>query len=145
MGGTTIKEQMLAELLGDVGKLHDTIKDLPDALKTALDSSIGQAGTKYTGDLRQLTQDTKKALTEYIERRASATTAGALDEHRKAMQEAATRAFEQTLTPAMERMVELSSRQVAQDRSMWLTRCVLAFALGAGCSTAIMLTVLRPW
>lgn len=145
MGGTTIKEQMLAELLGDVGKLHDTIKDLPDALKTALDSSVGHAGAKYASDLQQLTQDTKVALTEFIERRASATTAMALDEHRKAMQEAAALAFEQSLAPAMEKMVELSSRQVVQDRSMWLTRCLLAFALGAGCSTAIILAVLRPW
>lgn len=136
---------MLAELLGDVGKLHDTIKDLPDALKTALSNTIGDAGTKYTADLQQLTYATKRVLTEYIERRASATTAAALEDHRAAMQEAATLAFEQALAPAMGRMVELSSRQVAHERSTWLSRCVLAFALGAGCSAAIIVAVLRPW
>ena len=38
---STAQEALIAELLGDVGKLHDMIKALPDALQTSLTPTIG--------------------------------------------------------------------------------------------------------
>ena len=38
---STAQEALIAELLGDVGKLHDQIKALPDALKASVAPTIG--------------------------------------------------------------------------------------------------------
>jgi hypothetical protein len=63
----------------------------------------------------QLTEATKKALAEYIERRAAAATTQAMAGHRKAMTEAATLAFADQLAPAVRdiaRQVELHNSLV---------------------------------
>lgn len=80
--------------------------------------------------MAQLTDATKKALADYIERRASATTAQALADHRKAMQEAATLAFADQLAPAVRdiaRQIELHSAAIGNR----LAPLVGTFAVGA--------------
>ena len=83
----------------------------------------------------QLTEATKKALAEYIERRASAATTQALAEHRKAMQDAATLAFADQLAPAVRdiaRQVELHGSLVRTRLAPVLAALALGVALGIG-------------
>ena len=78
---------------------------------------------------------TKKALADYIERRASAATTQALAEHRKAMKEAATLAFAEQLAPAVRdiaRQVELHGNLVRTRLAPVLTALALGVALGIG-------------
>lgn len=39
---STVQEALIAELLGDVGALHDRIKELPDELESAVAPSLGK-------------------------------------------------------------------------------------------------------
>ncbi len=67
--------------------------------------------------MAQLTEATKKALVDYIDRRASAATTQALAEHRKAMTDAATLAFAEQFAPAVRdiaRQVEIHSGRVGR-------------------------------
>jgi len=93
------------------------------------------AGTVYSAEIAQLTEATKKALAEYIERRASAATTQALAEHRKAMQDAATLAFAEQLAPAVKdiaRHVELHASLVRTRLAPVLVALALGVALGIG-------------
>ncbi|WP_458238654.1 hypothetical protein, partial [Pseudomonas sp. P5_A2_2] len=78
------REALIVEALRGV----DTVLAAADAVGERLSASsqrleaaaaaLSTAGTVYSAEVAQLTEATKKALGEYIERRASATTAQAL-------------------------------------------------------------------
>ena len=115
------REALIVEALRGV----DTVLAAADAVSERLSASsqrlesaavgLTAAGTVYSAEVAQLTEATKKALADYIERRASAATAQALAEHRKAMKDAATLAFAEQLAPAVRdiaRQVEIHSSRV---------------------------------
>ena len=98
-------------------------------------AALATAGTTYSAEVAQLTEATKKALADYIERRASATTAQALADHRKAMQEAATLAFADQLAPAVRdiaRQIELHSTEIGTRLAPLLGTFVVGAVLGIG-------------
>ena len=130
-----------------VEALHgvDTVLVAADAVGERLSASsqrlesaavgLTAAGTVYSAEIAQLTEATKKALAEYIERRASAATTQALAEHRKAMQDAATLAFAEQLAPAVKdiaRQVELHASLVRTRLAPVLVALALGVALGIG-------------
>ena len=53
----TAQEVLIAELLGDVGRLHDQIKALPEGLKTSLAPALGAFGTSPNFRLVLFTMD----------------------------------------------------------------------------------------
>ena len=98
-------------------------------------AALAAAGTTYSAEVAQLTDATKKALAEYIERRASTTTAQALADHRKAMQEAATLAFADQLAPAVRdiaRQIELHSAAIGNRLAPLVSTFVVGAVLGIG-------------
>ena len=98
-------------------------------------AALTTAGTTYSAEVAQLTDATKKALADYIERRASATTAQALADHRKAMQEAATLAFADQLAPAVRdiaRQIELHSTAIGTRLTPLVSTFVVGAVLGVG-------------
>jgi hypothetical protein len=98
-------------------------------------AGLTAAGTVYSAEVAQLTEATKKALADYIERRASAATAQALAEHRKAMQDAATLAFADQLAPAVRdisRQVEIHGGLTHIRRTPVLAALAFGVALGIG-------------
>ena len=98
-------------------------------------AALAAAGTTYSAEVAQLTDATKKALADYIERRASATTGLALADHRKAMQEAATLAFADQLAPAVRdiaRQIELHSTAIGTRLAPLLGTVVVGAVLGIG-------------
>ncbi len=135
------REALIVEALRGV----DTVLAAADAVGERLSASsqrlesaaagLTAAGTVYSAEVAQLTEATKKALAEYIERRASAATSQALAEHRKAMQDAATLAFAEQLAPAVRdiaRQVELHGNLVRTRLAPVLTALALGVALGIG-------------
>ena len=118
------REALIVEALRGV----DTVLTAADAVGEQLSASsqrlesaaagLSAAGTLYSADVAQLTEATKKALAEYIERRASAATTQALAQHRKAMKDAATLAFAEQLAPAVRDI----ARQVEIHGSLVRTR-----------------------
>ena len=135
------REALIVEALRGV----DTVLAAADAVGERLSTSsqrletaaagLTAAGTVYSAEVAQLTEATKKALAEYIERRASATTAQALAEHRKAMQDAATLAFADQLAPAVRdiaRQVEIHGRLVRTRLAPLLATLVVGAVLGIG-------------
>ena len=98
-------------------------------------TALATAGTTYSAEVAQLTGATKKALADYIERRASASTAQALADHRKAMQEAATLAFADQLAPAVRdiaRQIELHSTAIGTRLAPLIGTFVVGAVLGIG-------------
>ena len=135
------REALIVEALRGV----DTVLTAADAVGERLSASsqrlesaaagLTAAGTVYSAEVAQLTEATKKALAEYIERRASAATSQALAEHRKAMQDAATLAFADQLAPAVRdiaRQVEIHGRLVRTRLAPMLAALTLGVALGIG-------------
>jgi glutaminase len=141
MGGSldarSAREALIVEALRGV----DTVLASADAVGERLAAgslrlesaaaALAAAGGVYSAEVAQLTEATKKALGEYIERRASAATTQALAVHRQAMQEAATLAFAEQLAPAVRdiaRQVELHGSLVRAG----LAPRAGAFAVGVG-------------
>lgn len=135
------REALIVEALRGV----DTVLAAADAVGERLSASsqrlesaaagLTAAGTVYSAEVAQLTEATKKALAEYIERRASAATSHALAEHRKAMKDAATLAFADQLAPAVRdiaRQVEIHGRLVRPRLAAVLAALTLGVALGIG-------------
>ena len=135
------REALIVEALRGV----DTVLAAADAVGERLSASsqrlesaaasLTAAGIVYSAEVAQLTEATKKALAEYIERRASAATTQALAEHRKAMQDAATLAFADQLAPAVRdiaRQVEIHGNLFSTRLAPVLTALTLGVALGIG-------------
>ena len=147
MDARSAREALIVEALRGV----DTVLASADAVGERLTASsqrletaaagLTAAGTVYSAEVAQLTEATKKALAEYIERRASAATTQALAEHRKAMQDAATLAFADQLAPAVRdiaRQVEIHGRLVRTRLAPVLAALTLGVALGIGCAVLWM-------
>ena len=135
------REALIVEALRGV----DTVLAAADAVGERLSASsqrledaaagLTAAGTVYSAEVAQLTEATKKALADYIERRASAATAQALADHRKAMTDAATLAFAEQLAPAVRdiaRQVELHGSLVRTRLAPLVATFMLAAVLGIG-------------
>ena len=135
------REALIFEALRGV----DTVLAAADAVGERLSASsqrletaaagLTAASTVYSAEVAQLTEATKKALADYIERRASAATTQALAEHRKAMKDAATLAFAEQLAPAVRdiaRQVELHGSLVRTRLAPVLAALALGVALGIG-------------
>lgn len=144
------REALIVEALRGV----DTVLAAADAVGEQLSISsqrleaaaagLTSAGAVYSADVAQLTEATKQALAEYIERRASVTTAQALAEHRKAMTSAATLAFAEQLAPAVRDI----ARQVEIHNSLVRTRfapLAVTFVLGAGLGLFVGLASALLW
>ena len=147
MDARSAREALIVEALRGV----DTVLASADAVGERLSASsqrlesaasgLTAAGTVYSAEVAQLTEATKKALAEYIERRASAATSQALAEHRKAMQDAATLAFADQLAPAVRdiaRQVEIHGRLVRTRLAPVLVALTFGVALGIGCAVLWM-------
>jgi len=141
MDARSAREALIVEALRGV----DTVLATADAVGERLTVSsqrletaaagLTSAGTVYSAEVAQLTEATKKALADYIERRASAATTQALAEHRKAMKEAATLAFAEQLAPAVRdiaRQVELHGNLVRTRLAPVIAALALGVALGIG-------------
>jgi len=144
------REALIVEALRGV----DTVLAAADAVGERLSASsqrlesaaagLTAAGTVYSAEVAQLTEATKKALADYIERRASAATTMALAEHRKAMQDAATLAFAEQLAPAVRdiaRQVELHNHHIRAEPAPRIK----TFALGAGAGLLVGMAVVLFW
>ena len=96
---STAQEALLAELLGDVGRLHDEVKALPAAMSaaeqrlTATVAALTGASDQYRMAITAFNDEAKQELTEYLERKAGQIAAKTIEEQRAAMQEAARFAF----------------------------------------------------
>ena len=135
------REALIVEALRGVDTVlaaADAVGERVSASSQRLESAaagLTAAGTVYSAEVAQLTEATKKALAEYIERRASAGTSQALAEHRKTMRDAATLAFADQLAPAVRdiaRQVEIHGRLVRTRLAPVLAALTLGVVLGIG-------------
>ena len=145
MDARSAREALIVEALRGVDTVlaaADTVGDRLTASSQRLETAaagLTAAGTVYSAEVAQLTEATKKALADYIERRASAATTQALAEHRKAMKEAATLAFAEQLAPAVRdiaRQVELHGNLVSTRLAPVLA--ALAFGVAFGIGSAVL-------
>lgn len=65
---STVQDALIAELLGDVGKLHDRIKELPDDLEASVAPSLGKlvlATKKVETTITQLGEAQKASIQRF--------------------------------------------------------------------------------
>jgi len=137
----TAREALIVEALRGVDTVLAAADSAGERLATntqrleSAAAALTTAGTTYSAEVAQLTDATKKALADYIERRASATTAQALADHRKAMRDAATLAFADQLAPAVRdiaRQIELHSTAIGTRLAPLVGTFVIGAMLGIG-------------
>ena len=82
------REALIVEALGGVDTVHAAADAVGERLSVSAQrlesaaAALTAAGTVYSTEVAQLTEATKKALADYIERRATAATTQALADHR---------------------------------------------------------------
>lgn len=143
----TAREALIVEALRGVDTVLAAADSVGERLATntqrleSAAAALTAAGTTYSAEVAQLTDATKRALADYIERRASATTTQALADHRKAMQEAATLAFADQLAPAVRdiaRQIDLHNNAIGTRLAPLIGTFVVGAVLGIG-GTALWL------
>ena len=141
MDARSAREALIVEALRGVDTVLAAADEVGERLSASLQrlesaaAGLTAAGTVYSAEVAQLTEATKKALADYIERRASAATTQALADHRKAMTDAATLAFAEQLAPAVRdiaRQVELHGSLVRTRLAPLLATLVVGAVLGIG-------------
>ena len=121
---STAQEALIAELLGDVGKLHDQIKALPDALKASVAPTIGA--------LALASREAKATIDQYADAQKTAF------QHFTAQEKAALRAEASETLASLARELEASAqrhREAAREESRQLWSWIgvaLAVSLTAG-------------
>jgi phage-related minor tail protein len=90
---STIKEALIAEILGDINTALSTTADLMEKLANAEKSMIETAttlevaGDNYRIAITALTEETKEDLTEHIENKLYKETSLSITEYRKEIRE----------------------------------------------------------
>lgn len=95
----TVREALIAEILGDLGALLTRIEALPPLMLAAEERLTGtaklldDAGGRYRTAVTAFNEQAKLDLTQYLERTAQLLASKTAEEQRAAMQEAARLAF----------------------------------------------------
>jgi UDP-N-acetylmuramyl pentapeptide synthase len=151
-GARTVRDALLLQAFGELDTLLCRVELLDTQLNASSDrvraalAALEPASAKYSAELAQLTDETKKALVEYIERRASASTADAMASHRKAMQEAATLAFADQLASPLRDIARQLDQRCREDsltlrpiNAFWLAAAVLSAGALLGASATYLM------
>lgn len=91
MAESTHLDALVADMLGDIGKLHDRIKALPVALEESLTPTVGvllAAGKEYETKLRIATRESVKEAQVVVKRDAAQARNEALGDIKAAAREA---------------------------------------------------------
>lgn len=95
----TVREALMAEILGDLDTILVRIETFPGLIATAEEkltstvAALDEAGEKYRIAVNAYTEQAKADLTEYLDIKTIAITSKTVEEQRTAIQEAARLAF----------------------------------------------------
>lgn len=122
----TVREALVAELLGDVDTLLTRLEALAptvaSAEKSVLDSvaALEGAGDRYRMVITAFSEQAKKDLADYLDRITHQAAAQTADEQRAAMQEAARHAFRSEASDKATALgISLGEAAKEFRRSMW--------------------------
>ncbi|MDP2264182.1 MAG: hypothetical protein Q8K24_13585 [Hydrogenophaga sp.] len=109
---TTAREALMAEAIGDLGKLLDRVETLVPTLE-ARQLELVQASTDLAGQvnayarrMEDITENMKSQAVKYMARRADELVRATVDTQTRAMDEAARTVFRNEVGPALQRMVK---------------------------------------
>lgn len=109
---TTTREALMAEAIGDLGKLLDRVETLVPTLETRqlelVQASADLAGqvNAYAMRMEEITENMKVTAVKYMARRADELVRATVDTQTRAMEEAARTVFRSEVGPALQRMVQ---------------------------------------
>lgn len=144
---TTTREALMAEAIGDLGKLLDRVETLVPTLEARqlelVQASADLAGqvNAYARRMEDITENMKSQAVKYMARRADELVRATVDTQTRAMEEAARTAFRSEVGPALQRMVQPlqdvadMARRGARPWEWWLLHAataVLSSALSWG-------------
>lgn len=144
---TTTREALMAEAIGDLGKLLDRVETLVPTLEARqlelVQASADLAGqvNAYATRMEEITENMKVTAVKYMARRADELVRATVDTQTRAMEEAARNVFRSEVGPALQRMVQPLqdvadlARRGARPWEWWLLHAataVLSSALSWG-------------
>ena len=141
MGPRTVREALIAELLGDVDRLLARVEALTalvaeaDNRLTATAAALENAGDKYRLAVTAFTEQAKTDLAEYLDQRmerAASAARATLEEQRRALQEAA----RQTLGSA-------APRKAADTAWADLAEHAVTALIAAACAAGLVYAIVR--
>ena len=112
---STIKEALIAEILGDINTALSTTADLMEKLDNAEKSMIETAATlEVAGDnyrmaITAFTEETKENLTEHIENKLYKETSLSITQYRKEMREVTTNLLNESIKKKLKNNDEILS------------------------------------
>lgn len=149
----TAREALVSIALDEVDEVLTRTEQVGELIRTASTrfeaaaAVLNGAGATYRSEVERFTTDAKEAISRFIEGRTSNATAVAIETHRKTLQDAATLAFADQLTPALRdfaRQVELL-RTEQPRRTPSASRHWLWFFAGAGAATVAFGAAFLLW
>lgn len=144
---TTTREALMAEAIGDLGKLLDRVETLVPTLEARqlelVQASADLAGqvNAYAIRIEDITENMKSQAVKYMARRADELVRATVDTQTRAMEEAARTVFRSEVGPTLQRMVQPlqdvadMARRGARPWEWWLLHAataVLSSALSWG-------------
>jgi ABC-type transporter Mla subunit MlaD len=144
---TTAREALMAEAIGDLGKLLDRVETLVPTLEARqlelVQASADLAGqvNAYARRMEDITENMKSQAVKYMARRADELVRATVDTQTRAMEEAARTVFRSEVGPTLQRMVQPlqdvadMARRGARPWEWWLLHAataVLSSALSWG-------------
>jgi hypothetical protein len=149
---TTAREALVAEAIGDAGRLLDRLEQLLPALERArlaltnADAALLERIGALEARMTSITATTTAATVEHLARQARLMAVRSVETQRVAMAEVARRLFTKEVEPALERLTASLDRKVEQlgrRGRQWPWH--IATALAASLATwVIALLVMRP-
>lgn len=140
---TTTREALMAEAIGDLGRLLDRLEGLSGQLEAnrveqeRFSMDLAEKVETYAKRMEDITENAKAQSVRYMARRADEMARGMVDTQTRAMEEAARTAFSREITPALQRLalplqqVADQARRAARPWERWLLHAATAVMASA--------------
>jgi DNA-directed RNA polymerase beta' subunit len=128
---STIKEALIAEILGDINTALSTTADLMEKLDNAEKSMIETAATlEVAGDnyrmaITAFTEETKENLTEHIENKLYKETSLSITQYRKEIREVTTNLLNESIKKKLKNNDEILSLNFKKiETKLWIVTAI---------------------
>lgn len=144
---STIKEALIAEILGDINTALSTTADLMEKLANAEKSMIETAttlevaGDNYRIAITAFTEETKEDLTEHIENKLYKETSLSITEYRKEIREVTTNVLNESIKKRLKNNDEILSLNFKKIKTrLWIVTAIstLTTFIAIACTYFVM-------
>lgn len=151
-GAQTVREALIAELLGDVDAIMARIEAMPATLAGAEDrvaatvAALNEAGDKYRLAVTAFTEQAKAELSEHLDRQQAKIAASRIEEQTAAIEEAARLAFRKEAgneAAALGAALAAATKEIQRAHKSRLLDQLLVALVSSGITAAAVVALVR--